>query len=366
MLFLQPAADGSANEAPLRLPVDDAVGLCLERALLAADDTVRIAAVEHALAADRNLANWALARAEFVLGRTVNHYVEAASWLAEHLVSELAAALGGEDADSATNAIDWRLPALLKKLAETQRQLADFDRQLEREKLDAMKELAYGASHEINNPLANIAARAQTLLSDEQDPQRQQKLIAIHRQAMRAHEMISDLMLYARPPKLQRSEFDLAVLVNKLVGQLGPLAKEKQIHLEAKASEDRLQIVADETQLGVAIHAVLKNAIEAVDDGGMVAILVERCEVAGHPWAKVAVTDDGPGVSAEVRRHIFDPFFSGREAGRGLGFGFSKCWRIVTEHGGQVSIQSPARGGAEVAILLPLAISVANEPPRAC
>ncbi len=366
MLFLQFAADGSADEVPLRLPVDDAAGLCLERALFATDSSVCTAEVERALAADRNLANWALARAESVLGRTVNHHVEAASWLAEHIVPELAAVLGGEDADFASNAIGWRLPALLKKLAETERQLADFDHRLEREKLDAVKELAYGASHEINNPLANIAARAQTLLSDEQDPQRQQKLTAIHRQAMRAHEMISDLMLYARPPKLQRSEFDLAVLVEKLVGQLGPLAEEKQVRLEAVASEDHLQIVADETQLGVAIHAVLKNAIEAVDDGGLVTISIERCEVASQPWAKVAVADDGPGVSAEARRHIFDPFFSGREAGRGLGFGLSKCWRIVTEHGGQVSIQSPARGGAEVTIVLPLAISVANEPPHAC
>ena len=70
----------------------------------------------------------------------------------------------------------------------------------------ALKELAYGASHEINNPLANIAARAQTLLEDEPDPERRRKLTAIHRQAMRAHEMIADLMLFARPPKLELAD----------------------------------------------------------------------------------------------------------------------------------------------------------------
>jgi C4-dicarboxylate-specific signal transduction histidine kinase len=58
---------------------------------------------------------------------------------------------------------------------------------------------------------------------------------------------------------------------------------------------------------------------------------------------------------------MFDPFYSGREAGRGLGFGLSKCWRIVTDHGGQVVVHCPAGGGAEVSILLPLAINAANE-----
>ena len=77
--------------------------------------------------------------------------------------------------------------------------------ELEQAKLDALKELAYGASHEINNPLANISARAQTLLRDEPDPERRRALEAIQQQALRAHEMISDLMLFARPPRLARA-----------------------------------------------------------------------------------------------------------------------------------------------------------------
>jgi C4-dicarboxylate-specific signal transduction histidine kinase len=59
-------------------------------------------------------------------------------------------------------------------------------------------------------------------------------------------------------------------------------------------------------------------------------------------------------VAAEVREHIFDPFFSGREAGRGLGFGLSKCWRIVTEHGGRVTVGDGAERGAVFIIELPL------------
>jgi signal transduction histidine kinase len=363
MLFLQPAADGSAHDAPARLPVDDAAGLHLERALLADDGATRSAEVERALAADRNLANWALSTAESRLGRTINRLDQAAVWLSEHLVTELTVTLRGDGAESAPGGIDWRLPALLKKLFDCAQQLADFERRLEREKLDAMKELAYGASHEINNPLANIAARAQTLLDDEQDPQRRQKLIAIHRQAMRAHEMISDLMLFARPPKLSLTPINLPEFIRKVVGGLLTLANERGVQLDCVESEFSSDINGDETQLGVALHAVVKNATEAADEGGRVSIAIRRCEIVGSPWVEIVVGDDGPGVSAEVRRHMFDPFFSGREAGRGLGFGLSKCWRIVTDHGGQVVVHSPAGGGSEISILLPLTIHAAIEQP---
>src|SRR5882757_9377822 len=101
MLFLQPAADGSANDAPARVPVDDAAGLCLERALLATDEATRLAEVEHALATDRNLANWGLSTAEVRLGQTINRVDQAAGWLAEHLVSELGNALLAASAESA-------------------------------------------------------------------------------------------------------------------------------------------------------------------------------------------------------------------------------------------------------------------------
>jgi signal transduction histidine kinase len=364
MLFLQHAADGSAHDAPARIPVGDEAGLCLERALLAADESKRLAEVARALAADRNLSSWALSTAEARLGQTVNRIDQAAVWLAENLVTELGTTLRGDNTDLASRGLDWRLPALLKKLFDCERQQAEFERRLEREKLDAMKELAYGASHEINNPLANIAARAQTLLDDEQDPQRRQKLIAIHRQAMRAHEMISDLMLFARPPKLNRASFSLSELIHKVLGGLATLAKENGIRLECDDGGELLaQIYGDETQLGVALHALVKNAIEAVDEGGRVSVAVRKSDIAGERWIEILVVDDGPGISAEVRRHMFDPFYSGREAGRGLGFGLSKCWRIVTDHGGQVVVQSPAGGGAEVSILLPVRVDVAKEHP---
>ncbi|MGD9636303.1 MAG: sensor histidine kinase [Pirellulales bacterium] len=230
---------------------------------------------------------------------------------------------------------------------------AEFEARLEREKLAALMELAYGAGHEINNPLANIAARAQTLLDDERDPERRRKLLAIHRQAMRAHEMIADLMLFARPPKLELAPADLRQIVRDVVEEQHEFAIERAIELQCDVSDAAVDVQVDATQLAVAISALIVNAIEAVGRDGRVEAVVREWAEAGVRSAEVIVRDNGPGISEQVRRHLFDPFFSGREAGRGLGFGLSKCWRIVTDHGGQIVVNNIEGGGAEFTILLP-------------
>ena len=221
---------------------------------------------------------------------------------------------------------------------------------LQRAKLDAMKELAYGASHEINNPLANIAARAQTLLKREHDPEKRRMLQAIHRQAMRAHEMISDLMLFARPPKLEIKPFDLRALVDEVVGELQSRAKEASITLQSFVDYD-LELPADRVQLGVALKAMLENSLDAMGTGGAITIS-SSARVAG--MIDIELRDMGPGIPDAIREHLFDPFFSGREAGRGLGFGLSKAWRIVTDHGGTILVDSQHGQGAVFTVRLPL------------
>src|SRR5262245_35743107 len=94
---------------------------------------------------------------------------------------------------------------------------SDFARAVEAAKLQALYNFAYGLSHEINNPLANISARAQTLLVDEKDPERRRKLATIVQQAFKAHEMIADLMLFARPPTMRPQPTDLVKLADTIV-----------------------------------------------------------------------------------------------------------------------------------------------------
>jgi len=247
-------------------------------------------------------------------------------------------------------------PRLWLCLARQRELESSFQECLEREKLAALKELAYGASHEINNPLTNISTRAQTLLRDEPDPERRRKLATINSQAFRAHEMISDLMLFARPPELQLSQVDLNPLVAQLVDELRPRAAAQQTDLGWQPSAEPIPILADPVQLSVAIVALAHNALEALGHGGRVD-LVTRLDAAGQSvgetWAEVLLRDSGPGLDPRARRHLFDPFFSGREAGRGLGFGASKAWRIVTRHGGRIVVHSSPGQGTTLTLRLP-------------
>ena len=105
------------------------------------------------------------------------------------------------------------------------------------------------------------------------------------------------------------------------------------------------------------IAVLVKPVNYYVEDGASATVVLQIAATAQgtHDWARINIHDTGPGIPPHVRPHIFDPFFSGREAGRGLGFGLSKCWRVVTLHGGRVDVASVERQGTTFIIELPMA-----------
>ncbi len=242
------------------------------------------------------------------------------------------------------------LAQLLVKLQRLDDLESHFAACLEREKLASLQQLAYGASHEINNPLANISTRAQTLLHSETNADRRRKLTAINRQAFRAHEMIADLMLFAKPPRLETQLVDVQALLTGVVDELTQEADEHGARMILEPAMKTFQIRADPTQLAVAVKAICINAMEAMGTGGTVQLIVEEEE--GN-LVEVIVRDTGPGIGHDTRRHLFDPFYSGREAGRGLGFGLSKAWRIIDQHDGEICVESRLGKGATFRLRLP-------------
>lgn len=226
----------------------------------------------------------------------------------------------------------------------------DFSERLEQEKLAALYQFAYGLSHEINNPLTNISARAQALLSSEKDPNRRRTLATIHLQALRAYEMIADLMLFARPPTPRLEPVDLGDLIDSLIAEWQSEAEAQNTEFVWEPPANPICLHADPTQLAVAIGAIIRNGLEALANGGQVTIALSAGPEAE---AVISIGDNGPGITPDVRRHLFDPYFSGREAGRGLGLGLSKCWRIIEQHHGKITVESPAEGGALFQIALP-------------
>lgn len=215
-----------------------------------------------------------------------------------------------------------------------------FDAELERQKIDALAEFAAGAGHEINNPLAIIAGHAQLLLQEIEHPEQRRQLAVIAAQARRAYEMIADVRFFARPPKPEPSCFDIIADLRQLVDEHRPLMSERQILLNFKTEMDKpLFVRTDRTLLHVATSFLCNNAREALQNGktqnggGLVCLTLNRIGARG---IEIVIEDNGPGIDASMRPLIFCPYFSGRQAGRGLGFGLPKAWRILQQLGGEI------------------------------
>ncbi len=227
-----------------------------------------------------------------------------------------------------------------------------FDERLHHEKLASLRELTYGISHDINNPLANISSRAQMLLRDETDGDRRRLLSMIHSHAMRAHEMITEMALFARPPKLEFESFDLRDVCDEVLQDLQPIAEITNVEISRDETNKPSIIVADRTQLAVLLHATVSNSIEALRRVGRSGFVKVSIQEQSDDW-QLTISDNGPGLDDREKRHLFDPYFCGYETGRGMGMGLSKSWQIVEAHGGSIRFCSKPDAGMSLVIHLP-------------
>ncbi len=162
--------------------------------------------------------------------------------------------------------------------------------------------------------------------------------------------MIADLMLVARPPRLARGCRSRRARSRHFGGD--GRSRRRAKHSTRDCGERTGTGPRRSGAHARCVAALLNNSLEAIGEGGRIDLAVRSAAVADRrpgiagSQVEIIITDTGPGIAPEIRGHIFEPFFSGREAGRGLGLGLSKCWRIVTEHGGRIELESPAEGGA--------------------
>jgi hypothetical protein len=170
--------------------------------------------------------------------------------------------------------------------------------------------------------------------------------------------MIGDLMLFGRPPAPTPKRLVLNDLVQSVVDRSRKTQrKPREIDLEL-AADGPIFATADPAQLEIVLNELVRNGLDAIDgasqgDDGKIVIRLERSGSTGSPAAIVSVTDNGPGLSDKDRVHLFDPYYSGREAGRGLGFGLCKCWRIVSGHGGRIEVDSVPGVATTFRVFLP-------------
>jgi two-component system NtrC family sensor kinase len=250
----------------------------------------------------------------------------------------------------------------------------DLDRQVQirtkqvvrSEQLASVGFLAAGVAHEINNPLASIALCAESLegrLSDlcpeggEHTEVVGRYLKMIQTEAFRCKEITEKLLDFSRMGEVKRQSADLRELVQGVMEMVSHLGKYQNRRIEFMPGEPVIAAVNAQEIKQVVLNLVT-NALDSVDDGGLLKI-----ELGKTPdFAEMVFTDTGCGMSEEVLKHLFEPFFTRKRGGQGTGLGLSIVYRIVAEHGGLIEATSAGQGhGSQFIVTLPLAEVKQNE-----
>lgn len=235
------------------------------------------------------------------------------------------------------------------------RELRDAQRGLLRaERLASIGQLAATVAHELRNPL-NVIKIAHFALDQGCSPERERRhLDAIARQVAASSRIINGLLEFARDSPPQYSLLDLGALLNQVLTD-ADLPQEIQVNTEIPASLPPL--LADREQIAQVLSNIIDNAVQVMPQGGELAIRVWSEDRATY----ISVRDTGPGIPEEVRSRIFEPLFTTRTKGTGLGLAVAR--RIIEAHHGEITASTSPNGGATFTIMLPLPESTQSGEP---
>ncbi len=216
------------------------------------------------------------------------------------------------------------------------------------ERLAALGKMAAGVAHELRNPLSSIKGLALVLQSrfSSENHDRETANILVQ-EVERLNRSISELLDYARPQKLQKNTVDLHALLHKAVSLLTIDAEAAGIEIVTDFPENLPVIVADEDKLNQVFLNLFLNSIQAMTDGGTLSVTTAQVE--GR--VLITVNDTGCGIASENLGRVFDPYFTTKPEGTGLGMAMSA--KIVEEHGGTISFESTEGQGTTVVVEMP-------------
>jgi PAS domain S-box-containing protein len=230
------------------------------------------------------------------------------------------------------------------------------------DKLAAIGQLTTGLAHEIGTPLGIIAGRAETLVRKlgPDDPSRA-GLEVILRQIDRITKLVDQLCAFARSRPVARRSISVAPLVREVLSLVDHQVRDHHIAVDVDCPDDLPPLVADPDQIQQVLLNLVVNAIQAMPDGGRLAIRAGRTVPRRHRedplkdrYLKIEVVDEGVGIAPESLSKVFDPFYTTKDVGKGTGLGLAISSRIAQSHGGWMRVKSRPGEGATFSTYLPL------------
>lgn len=224
------------------------------------------------------------------------------------------------------------------------------------ERLASLGTLAAGIAHEINNPVGTIllAAEMAQVAQNATDTQTLARCLeGIKDDALRCGRIVKNVLHFARQEPSDKRPHPLNDVVRQTYARLQKYAAERRVTLQMTLDKDVGEVLMNPIGIEQALENVMRNAIEAQSDN--VVVTIET--IAAAECFMVRITDNGPGIPAEVQKHIFDPFFTRRRATGGTGLGLSLVHGTIRDHQGQIRVDSAPGQGTTFTILLPRCLS---------
>jgi len=254
-----------------------------------------------------------------------------------------------KDVMGAYNALADRLQAsqqvLQREVARLNEELAEKNRQLARKnRLEALGEMAAGVAHEIRNPLGGIELYAGLIAREAADnPKVAQWAAKIQAATRNLSQTVGEILDFTRPLKPQMRALALGEIIDSAI-ELASSAIEGKRIVVVREDKRGATVMADANLLQRGFLNVILNAADAMQDGGTLTVRVAPTTLGGLDAWQVSFADNGKGIDPEDIGRIFDPFFTRKETGTGLGLAMTA--RIVGAHEGKLSASNAAGGGA--------------------
>jgi signal transduction histidine kinase len=237
-----------------------------------------------------------------------------------------------------------------------------YRRMQERDRLAALGQMAAGLAHEVKNPLGAIKGAAQLLSEPEDgelDPSSREFVGIILEEVERLDRVVRSVLEYARPAKGNPGAVDVNGIVKRTLQVLAS-ARDGATSVEAELADDLPFVRADAEQLRQVLMNLVQNALQATNDAGKVRLFTRKRRGAAD-LVEIAVQDDGPGITPQVLKSLFVPFFTTKERGTGLGLAISQ--RMVEEMGGRIEVATQPGAGSTFTVVLPADSPVAVTRP---
>jgi signal transduction histidine kinase len=216
------------------------------------------------------------------------------------------------------------------------------ERRIQADRLTAMQTLTAGLAHEVRNPLNAAKLQLELLerrLRRETDDRRLVEPGELaQKEIERLTVLLNEFLAFARPPELHIQDCDVSAIVRQVADLERVAAERRGAELVLTASAEQLIALVDAAKVHQIVLNLVRNAIEAVSAGGHVVLSLDGDE----QYIRISVSDDGPGIPDAVLPRIYEPFFSTKEAGTGLGM--SIVHSLVSLHGGSIELDTSARG----------------------